>query len=84
MTTIKEKVEVARELENLSNMIRSKISDLNYEKSQYIKMNKNTENIDAEINKLRDDLSTTWNAFEVMRNELGDEYNNRIGVEKND
>ncbi|MBR3897797.1 MAG: hypothetical protein IKJ43_00775 [Bacilli bacterium] len=84
MTTIKEKVEVARELENLSNMIRSKISDLNYEKSQCIKMNKNTENIDAEINKLRDDLSTTWNAFEVMRNELGDEYNNRIGVEKND
>ena len=82
--TIKEKVKITRELENLSNTIRSKISDLNYEKSQYIKMNKNTESIDLELDKLRSDLSTTWNAFEVLRDELGDEYNNKMGAEKND
>ena len=82
--TIKEKVKIARELENVSNSIRSSMSELNYEKSQCIKMNKNTEKIDLELEKLRDYLSTTWNAFESLRDELGDEYNNRLGAEEND
>lgn len=79
MSTISDKINIARELENTSNSIRNKISELNYEKSLYIKMNKSTEEIDLQLNKLRDELSKTWGAFEVLRDELGDEYSNRMG-----